>query len=378
MKGCDVLIVGGGPAGSSCAWRLRRLGLDVIVMDRAEFPRDKVCAGWITPPVIDDLDIDVADYRRGRTFQPITAFRTGIIGRVGEIETIYPGAVSFGIRRCEFDQYLLQRSGARLQLGMPVNSVRRDGHEWIVNDAVRAHVVIGAGGHFCPVARQLNADAPNAQAPVVVAREAEFAVSDEDAGGYATAGERPELYFNSDMTGYGWAVRKQGHLNVGYGHLNPRALPRATEEFISFLESRGVLPPKRAASWTWRGHAYRLSDHARRRIVADGVMLVGDAAGLAYPQSGEGIRPAIESGLMAADVVADAGGCYTADRLSSYSQRLAGRFPPAGGGLETWIPAGLRSPLAVWLMNRRSFVRHVVLNGWFLHSREPRLATAPS
>jgi len=49
MTTCDVLIVGGGPAGSSCAWRLAKAGLDVLVLDRARFPRDKVCAGWVTP-----------------------------------------------------------------------------------------------------------------------------------------------------------------------------------------------------------------------------------------------------------------------------------------------------------------------------------------
>ena len=49
---CDALIVGGGPAGSSCARQLRRAGLDVLIMDKQEFPRDKVCAGWITPAVV--------------------------------------------------------------------------------------------------------------------------------------------------------------------------------------------------------------------------------------------------------------------------------------------------------------------------------------
>ena len=52
---CDVVIVGGGPAGSACAWRLRQAGLEVVVIDKAIFPRDKVCAGWITPQVLDDL-----------------------------------------------------------------------------------------------------------------------------------------------------------------------------------------------------------------------------------------------------------------------------------------------------------------------------------
>ena len=51
VRSCDVLIVGGGPAGSTCAWQLVRAGLDVLVMDKHNFPRDKVCAGWITPAV---------------------------------------------------------------------------------------------------------------------------------------------------------------------------------------------------------------------------------------------------------------------------------------------------------------------------------------
>ena len=80
MESCDVLVIGGGPAGSSCARRLHEAGLDVLVMDKAEFPRDKVCAGWITPAVLTMLKIDTRDYRRGRVFQSLRRFRTGCIG----------------------------------------------------------------------------------------------------------------------------------------------------------------------------------------------------------------------------------------------------------------------------------------------------------
>ena len=55
MTRCDVVIAGGGPAGSTCAWKLREAGLDVIVLDAASFPRDKVCAGWITPQVVSEV-----------------------------------------------------------------------------------------------------------------------------------------------------------------------------------------------------------------------------------------------------------------------------------------------------------------------------------
>jgi hypothetical protein len=101
---CDVMIAGGGPAGSACAWKLRAAGADVLVVDKATFPRDKVCAGWITPQVIDSLQIDPDEYRAGRTFQPITAFRVGLIGAADTVDP--PIAVpSAGIRHCRFDQY---------------------------------------------------------------------------------------------------------------------------------------------------------------------------------------------------------------------------------------------------------------------------------
>ena len=58
----DTIIVGGGPAGSSCAWRLGKRGVDCLVLDRAEFPRLKLCAGWVTPQVLRDLEIEPGEY----------------------------------------------------------------------------------------------------------------------------------------------------------------------------------------------------------------------------------------------------------------------------------------------------------------------------
>src|SRR5579872_2229587 len=76
MDTCDVLIVGGGPAGSSCAGKLRDSGLRVAILDRQTFPRDKVCGGWVTPAVLEELAIDPAEYAQGRVLQPIEGFRT--------------------------------------------------------------------------------------------------------------------------------------------------------------------------------------------------------------------------------------------------------------------------------------------------------------
>ena len=372
MKTCEVLIVGGGPAGSSCALKLRRAGLDVIVMDRAVFPRDKTCAGWITPQVIADVGIDVDDYQRERTFQPITGFRTGLIGGSGELETLYDRPVSFGIRRCEFDHYLLQRSEARLELGIPISGIRRQGTGWVVNETVNASMLVGGGGHFCPVARMLSETSH--EAPLVVAQEVEFAIPLREAASFSIASDTPELYFCRDLKGYGWCFRKQNYLNVGFGRLDRHSLPTASAEFVAFLKARRKIPAD--ASWRWRGHAYLLSESPRRRVVDRAVMLVGDAAGLAYPQSGEGIRPAIESGLIAASSIIDAKGRYTRDRLGPYEERLQARFGLGTRSrlLSRAIPLALPSALAPWLFDMRWFVRHLLLDRWFLHAHEPTLS----
>src|ERR1043166_906169 len=100
VQRCDALVVGGGPGGSSCAWRLREAGLDVIVVDAATFPRDKVCAGWITPQVVSALRLDTLAYATGRTWQPFTGFRVGLIESEVEVRVDYSEPISFGIRRC--------------------------------------------------------------------------------------------------------------------------------------------------------------------------------------------------------------------------------------------------------------------------------------
>ena len=371
MDACDALVVGGGPAGSSCAWALRRAGLDVAVLDRASFPRDKVCAGWVTPQVIRSLDLDTADYARGRTFQPITAFRTGLIGESGAIDTSYDTPVSYGIRRCEFDHYLLQRSGARLAPPAPLTSMRREGRDWIVNEAIRTPLVVGAGGHFCPVAKHLNPDPP--QASLVVAQEVEFPVDAADAGAYAIRPERPELYFSRDLQGYGWCFRKGRHMNIGFGRLDRRSLPKGTAEFVEFLAREGRVPS--GATYKWHGHAYLLASAAGRRVVDDGVVLVGDSAGLAYPQSGEGIRPAVESGLMAAETIVAARGVYGHEQMSAHAGRLAERFGAgsAPAVLSGLVPDGLARALSPIVMAWPWFVRRFLIDRWFLHRELPAL-----
>ena len=376
MVRCDALIVGGGPAGSSCARILKQAGWNVLVMDRARFPRDKVCAGWVTPGVFKLLDLEPADYRAtGLTIQDITGFRTSVIG-ARSIQTRYSRVISYAIRRCEFDDFLLRRSGARVLAETPLNSLERRGGMWLVNNEISAPVVIGAGGHFCPVARHLaGGSAPaldgrtQARNPPyvphdvrpVVAKEAEFRIEGSDS---TVAGEMPELFFCRDLEGYGWCVRKGDYLNIGLGRRENGDLNPHIEDFITFLEKTHLA--QRASLVRWRGHAYLASGTGPRPLIGDAMLLAGDAAGLAYPESGEGIKPAVESGRLAAEMLITLQGRFDRNALAAYETELRRRYPAAPR--TPAAIAGAVKALGRALMQSRAFTRNFLIDRWFLRT----------
>ena len=391
MVRCDALIVGGGPAGSTCARVLRQAGWHVMVMDRARFPRDKICAGWVTPGVFRLLDLDPADYRAtGLTIQEISGFLTSVMGNPS-LETRYARIISYAIRRCEFDDFLLNRSGAEVLHGTPLASLERRGDAWVANGNISARVVVGAGGHFCPVARQLRSGGSTQQDPPyvrsggsgeysrpdspyardvdpdvrpVVAKEAEFRL---EAGGSDVAGETPELFFCRDLEGYGWCVRKGDYLNIGLGRRDQGDLNLHVRDFVVFLERHGLA--RRASQVRWCGHAYLASGTGPRPLIGGHVLVVGDAAGLAYPESGEGIKPAVESGRLAAETLIAARGRAGLDDLKPYEAELRRRYPAARRtphALE-----GVVKALGRGLMRSPLFTRRVLLDRWFLRDAHP-------
>jgi flavin-dependent dehydrogenase len=270
------------------------------------------------------------------------------------------------------DDYLLQRSGARLRLCYALKSLQRDGKQWIVNNAFSTPLVIGAGGHFCPVARFMGAKL-GAGEPAIAAKEIEFEMSPAQRDDCKVQGDTPELYFCRDMKGYGWCFRKGSHINIGLGRENSHGLSERLKNFCGFLKQRGRISQDIPKNFS--GHAYLLYGHAVRKQLDDGMLLVGDAAGLAYPQSGEGIRTAVESGLMAAATIIEASGDYRRQQLLPYANRLVARFgvaeAPSGAG-----STFMRNLLAGKLLDNKWFTRHVVLDRWFLHTHQAALHAA--
>ncbi len=312
MRSCEVLIVGAGPAGSSAAWRLARAGCDVLVLDQARFPRLKLCAGWITPEVVRDLEIDIDAYpHRFLTFERMHLHVKGLHLPIR--------CVQHSIRRVEFDAWLLERSGAPV-VQHSVREIREEQGGYVIDDAFRARYLIGAGGTRCPVYRTLfralNPRATELQT-VTLEHEIEYDWRDPDCHLW---------FFEHGLPGYAWYVPKQdGWLNVGIGGM----AERIKRSGMSIHEHWARLTHKldrnlaRGAHYEPSGYSYYL--RGRVDVVRRGnAFIAGDAAGLATRDMAEGIGPGVRSGLAAAESILT-GAPYRLETVTGSS--LGGGWP---------------------------------------------------
>jgi flavin-dependent dehydrogenase len=309
----DVAIVGGGPAGSTCAQLLVAGGARVVVLDRATFPRVKLCAGWLSPSVWDELRLAPNEYPRG--LWPWSTCHVHFHGAEHAIP-----CKGWFIRRYELDDFLLQRSGAELRLGTNVKQLVREGDRWTLElpegEPIRARHLVGAGGTHCPVARMM---APERPRRAVGVQELELK-ADPAAIERTRLGRNgePELVLFDDVGGYGWNVPKSDWLNVGCGTLDANAVRDAWRVTHDHLRRAGHVPAEVEPELERvKGHSYYLYDPAHLASAArDQALLVGDSLGLAHPITAEGILPAIASGRCAAEAI-------LASESEAYPERLA-------------------------------------------------------
>jgi flavin-dependent dehydrogenase len=288
----DVVIVGGGPAGSACARRLQNSGLDCMILDKQVFPRFKPCAGWITPQVLQDSGLDQQEYPH--SFTTFNSFQISIKGFAFKLPTH-----QYAIRRIEFDQWLLEKSGVPL-VQHHVREIAPVDGGFIIDGEIHTRFLVGAGGTYCPVKKLVfqNEDLhqPGDQ---IVAMEEEFL--------YPVSDSRCHLwFFENGLPGYAWYVPKSGgYVNVGVGgkalalKSSGDSIRRHWDLVTSMLEARGLVKDH---AYKPEAHTYYLR-HALNKQRIGNAYLVGDSAGLATTDMGEGIGAAIRSGILAAESI---------------------------------------------------------------------------
>jgi flavin-dependent dehydrogenase len=291
MRSVEVIVVGGGPAGSAAAQRLKAAGAEVVVLDKESFPRQKLCAGWITPEVVRDLKLEIAAYpHRFLSFRRLHWHVKGL--------RLPIPSVQHSIRRFEFDAWLLERSGAEV-VQHTVKDIGRAGEDYLIDSAFRCRYLIGAAGTSCPVYRTLFRDVvPRVRALQTVTLELEFPYEWQDPDCHL-------WFFELGLPGYSWYVPKaRGWLNVGVGAMAQRLKQRSEdiwqhwEHFSSKLGRQFQIRVPSAPS----GYSYYV--RGPLGVVRLGnAFLTGDAAGLATRDLCEGIGPAIRSGQRAANSI---------------------------------------------------------------------------
>ncbi len=318
----DVLVVGAGPGGSAAAYALARHGIDVTVVEKATFPREKVCGDGLTPRAVRsllDMGVDTDD----PGFERVTGLRVHARGTTIDLPwpdlTTFPG-YGLVMPRDGFDHLLAQRAvkaGARLMEATEVLAPERDG-VWVTGaqvrsadepDAppvrVRARFTIAADGAASRFAKPMGVRRDPTRPLGIAARR------------YYRVPYHPGPWFESwldlwdgDMLlpGYGWLFPMAGgRINLGAGLLNTFknfkdvSAQRLFGAFARMLPEAWDVGEQTAEGRVLSGPLPMSFD--RTPLATPGLLLIGDAAGAVNPFNGEGIAYAMETGRIAADLI---------------------------------------------------------------------------
>lgn len=323
----DVVVVGAGPAGSAAAWWLRQAGLDVVVLEKADFPREKVCGDGLTPrgvKALQDMGVDTSPAAGWIRHKGLRVHGGGEITEVNWPRLQHWPDYSLVLRRSELDARLAahaQAAGARVHTGITVTEPLLDEAGRVVGvhaqagpdrepQVWRALLVVSAEGLSGRLAKSLGLvrreDRPLGVAVRRYVRSRRSADEYLDISFDLTAAGPSR----DSMPGYGWIFGMgDGTANVGFGLLDTRRGTGADHRAVlrswldTFPTDDGLgedqaVTPLRGAGLPMalnRGPAY-----------TRGLLLAGDAAGTVNPFNGEGISYAMETGRMAAETAAEA------------------------------------------------------------------------
>jgi len=292
MQDYDVIIIGGGPAGGACAGELSRNGVKCRILDKQQFPRNKLCAGWVTPDIFHDLKVSVNDYPCD-----LTTFNE-LYFHLRKKEFRFKTR-QYAVRRHEFDHWLLETAGVPVSTHH-VRKIDRKNDLYIIDDLYRCKYLVGAGGTHCPVYKHFFSDInPRSRDKLVVTLEEEFPHEFEISDCHL-------WFFNNGLPGYAWYVPKTGgYVNTGIGaYLS--GLRKHNENiayhwnlFVKYLLQNGMIRDHR---FNPGSAIYYVRDNVDQ-VQNNGAFIIGDAAGLATQDMGEGIGPAIQSGILVAQAI---------------------------------------------------------------------------
>jgi geranylgeranyl reductase family protein len=290
----DVLVVGAGPAGSATAIHLARGGARVLLADRAPFPRDKPCGGGVTGRALKQAPCDIGPVVE----QVVDTFELRLHHRRSFRRTSAEPLILMTQRR-RLDAYLAEQAalaGATFRDGARVEHVRSSESgvsATVGGERVECGALVGADGANGVVARAAGLDAGIMHG---VALEGNVAWPLLDRERYAATAV---VELGAPAGGYGWLFPKGDHANLGVGGWASEG-PCLREHLARLARAHGVDP---GALTALRGHRLPMRRLGASAAARGNVLLVGDAAGLVDPLSGDGIYEAFTSARLAAAAI---------------------------------------------------------------------------
>jgi geranylgeranyl reductase family protein len=315
MEVVDVAIVGAGPAGSACAAFCAAAGLRTVIIEREQFPREKVCGDCINPACWAVLDrLEMTERVRGLPHGQLDAVEFIAIGGTNvSLDLPHGDRAEIAVKRSLFDQVLLDRArelGANLRDRTVVSAVEKERWgDWridVVHDTIRARALVAADGRNSTVARLCNLLPRPARERVALQSHVPLP---------AEFGNRVVLQFLPD--GYsGQAPVNDTELNVCLV-----GRPHSIDRLKSWATDRFALSPN---------HSWRTITPLTRAPIApvrDNLFFIGDAARVVEPFTGEGIYYALRSGELAAAAIARMlGGSARGAVLREFAAAHAGMY----------------------------------------------------
>lgn len=295
----DVIIVGAGPAGGMCAYELSQKNISVLIIEKERLPRYKTCAGGLTKKAYKILPKDFLSLVENDTYR----VNLTLNHRWG-FSKVTPSPIVKMVMRDKLDYFLVKKAeanGARIldKTGIRYIAELSDCiHVSTEVETFRSKLVVGADGISGYVARSLGLR----KGPIYgVALEAEVTPRNNLSQLNGFNGSL-HLDFNVIPKGYGWIFPKKEHLSVGVFTTLPQ-MRDIKRHFKSYLSRKGLGNGYKTESL--RGHQIPIGGKKREILNSKRGILIGDAAGLADPITGEGIYFALRSGQIAADVICD-------------------------------------------------------------------------
>lgn len=294
----DIVVIGGGPAGSMTAYRLAKTGVNVLLLDARRFPRDKTCGGGLQVRALDRLPFDWSAVNRGALNGMTISFRLG-----NQFTRTYPQPLVYSVLRMEFDELLLraaERAGATVRENTKVTALMYDAETIAIDTdqgSVRARVVVGADG-----ANGVSKWALNNRANYYWQTGLSCEVPMDYCDINAIDKNLMRVDWGTLPSGYAWIFPKDGFVNVGVGCPNEMGC-LAKAYLARFLDSQKLLRPGAIDKVMFKGH--QLPTMTRTTKLSSGShLLVGDAAGMIEPFTGDGISYGLHGAEIAAEVIA--------------------------------------------------------------------------